>query len=63
MLNGGTISHARLQARSSSRRGFLVLCGAGSHAAILLNDNFDSENGGAPTLNYFGFANFMSSSR
>jgi hypothetical protein len=37
---------------------FWFLCGAGSHAAILLNDNFDTENGGAPTLNYFGFANF-----
>jgi PEP-CTERM motif len=34
------------------------LCGAGGHAAILLNDNFDTENGGVPTLNYFGFANF-----
>ena len=28
------------------------------HATVLLNDNFDGENGGVPTLNYSGFANF-----
>jgi hypothetical protein len=29
-----------------------------SHAAVLLNDNFDTENGGTPTLNYSNFKNF-----
>ena len=37
---------------------FCFLHGGGSHAAILLNDNFDTENGGIGQLNYFGFANF-----
>jgi len=36
-----------------------LLSGAASHATILLNDNFDAENGGVPTLNYFNFANFV----
>jgi len=31
---------------------------AGAHAAPLLSDNFDGENGGSPTLNYYGFKNF-----
>lgn len=34
------------------------LYSVGGHAAILLNDNFDTENGGVGQLNYFGFANF-----
>jgi hypothetical protein len=37
---------------------FWLLFGVSSHAAILLNDNFDTENGGVPQLNYSGFANF-----
>jgi hypothetical protein len=36
-----------------------LLSGAASHATILLNDNFDAENGGVPQLNYFNFANFV----
>jgi hypothetical protein len=31
---------------------------ASANAAVLLSDNFDGENGGVPTLNYSGFANF-----
>lgn len=31
---------------------------APSHAAVVLSDNFDGENGGATALNYTGFANF-----
>ncbi|HMD66359.1 MAG TPA: PEP-CTERM sorting domain-containing protein [Stellaceae bacterium] len=34
------------------------LYSVGGHAAILLNDNFDTENGSVGQLNYFGFANF-----
>jgi len=35
-----------------------VLYGVAGHAAVLLNDNFDTENGGVGQLNYSGFANF-----
>ena len=35
-----------------------LLSGTASHALVLLNDNFDTENGGIPQLNYFGLANF-----
>jgi hypothetical protein len=38
--------------------GFALLTGSASHAAVLLSDNFDGENGGAGTLNYSAFANF-----
>jgi len=31
-----------------------------AHAAVLLTDNFDAENGGVSALNYTGFANFTS---
>jgi PEP-CTERM motif-containing protein len=36
-----------------------LLSGAASHATVLLNDNFDAENGGVGKLNYFNFANFV----
>ena len=35
-----------------------VLYSVAGHAAVLLNDNFDTENGGVGQLNYSGFANF-----
>jgi hypothetical protein len=38
--------------------GLWLLSGTAGHATILLNDNFDGENGGVGQLNYFGFANF-----
>jgi hypothetical protein len=38
--------------------GALCLFGAPRVNAQSLVDSFDSENGGTPTLNYFGFANF-----
>jgi PEP-CTERM motif len=36
----------------------LWLLSGAAHAAVLLNDNFDTENGGVGQLNYSGFANF-----
>jgi hypothetical protein len=38
--------------------GLWLVSGVTGHAAVLLNDNFDTENGGVGVLNYFGFANF-----
>src|SRR5882762_10242764 len=37
---------------------FWLSSGTASHAVVLLNDNFDTENGGVPQLNYSGLANF-----
>ena len=36
----------------------LLVSTVGAYAAPLLSDNFDGENGGSPTLNYYGFHNF-----
>jgi hypothetical protein len=36
----------------------IAVCAGQAHAGVLLSDNFDSENGGAPQLNYYGFQNF-----
>jgi hypothetical protein len=35
-----------------------LLTGSASRAAVLLDDNFDAENGGQSVLNYSGFKNF-----
>jgi len=39
----------------------VLACGlsaAPAQAAVIFSDNFNTENGGTPALNYFGFANF-----
>jgi hypothetical protein len=36
----------------------LLFCATQARASVLLSDNFNSENGGNPTLNYAGFANW-----
>ncbi len=41
---------------------FVSLGSAASNAAPILSDNFDTENGGAPVLNYGSFTNFDVSS-
>jgi hypothetical protein len=38
--------------------GLGLLSGVTGHAAVLLNDNFNTENGGVGQLNYSSFANF-----
>jgi len=38
--------------------GMCLLSAAAGQAAVLNNDNFDTENGGIAQLNYSGFANF-----
>jgi PEP-CTERM motif len=38
--------------------GLWLLFGVCAHATVLLNDDFDTENGGVGQLNYFNFANF-----
>jgi hypothetical protein len=40
--------------------GLALLAGPAAHATTVLNDTFDSENGGASALNYTGFANWKS---
>jgi hypothetical protein len=42
----------------SAMTGLSLLSSVTGRAAVLLNDNFDTENGGVGMLNYTGFANF-----